>query len=533
MSVPKSIYKQPNSSQLIRALQDPGIYDHPVKQFSLIETHISWVILTGSFAYKIKKPVNLGFVDFSTLEKRHYFCVEELRLNRRFAPDLYLDVVAIRGSHKQPSLEKDGEIIEYAVKMREFSQRDLLDSYASAHRLEPDHIDSLADVIADFHRLAPPAKSDSVFGSVGTIKEWTRENFVNIEAEVPEKILPEYFQSLKKWCLTSSNKRLTNMIERHANGFVRECHGDLHLGNIALIDDHITPFDCIEFNPNLRWIDTTSEIAFVVMDLYAHGYPEYAWQFINRYFHANGDYAGIGLLRYYFVYRATVRAKVEALRLTPENPGITRSREAYQAVQHYLDLAQNWASNRSPAIIVMHGLSGSGKSTLARHLSSTLGAIQIRSDVERKRMFGLDAKADSGSEVEKDIYSQEATNKTYDHLEDLTGKIIESGFTAIVDASFLKLMHRQQFSQLALNSHFPFVLVSCEASSEELASRIEQRIKNGEDPSEANLEVLNHQLQTQEAISEEERNQAKVIISTGPTLSPNQLHDLKLHINAC
>ena len=218
------------SGQLIHALQDPLLYDHPVEQFSLIETHISWVILTGSFAYKIKKPVNLGFVDFSTLEKRHFYCREELRLNRRFAPNLYLDVVAVSGSHKQPSLEKKSGIIEYMVKMREFPQQNLLNNYASDHHLLPDHINSLAEVVADFHRIAQTANSDSLFGSVGTITEWTEENFEKIEEKYPKKALPKNFESLKKWCISSSNQRLTNMIKRQANGFVRECHGDLHLG---------------------------------------------------------------------------------------------------------------------------------------------------------------------------------------------------------------------------------------------------------------------------------------------------------------
>ena len=178
------------SGQLIHALQNPLLYDHPIKKFSVIETHISWVILTGSYAYKMKKPVDLGFVDFSTLDKRHFYCREELRLNRRFAPNLYLDVVAISGSHKKPSLEKESGIIEYMVKMREFPQQNLLDNYASDHHLLPDHINSLAEVVADFHRIAEPANSDSLFGSVGTITVWTEENFVKIEVKMPKKALP-------------------------------------------------------------------------------------------------------------------------------------------------------------------------------------------------------------------------------------------------------------------------------------------------------------------------------------------------------
>jgi len=530
--MPVALSNPTESNELICALQNPLLFDHPVKQFSVIETHISWVILTGYYAYKIKKPVNLGFVDFTTLGKRHYFCTEELRLNRRFAADIYLDVVSIRGSHAQPSLGKDGEVIEYAVKMLEFSQDDLLNNYASRHQLQPAHVESLAKVVAHSHRIAQSAESGSSFGSVETITQWTRENFEQLEAEIRKEELPEYFQSLKKWCLSSSDKRRSNMNERRAKGFVRECHGDLHLGNIACINGQITAFDCIEFNPELRWIDTTSEIAFVAMDLFAHDYAEYAWQFINRYFEASGDYAGIALLRYYFVYRAMVRAKVEALHVAQENPGTKPDGKVYQNVELYLNLAQTWTSNQRPAVIIMHGLSGSGKSTLARQLTALHGAIQIRSDVERKRMFDLEPEQDSGSAIEQSIYSKDATNRTYEHLEDITRKIILADFSVIVDASFLKLMHRDQFKLLALKNNAPFIILSCYADEEVLSDRIRQRMESQHDPSEANLAVLQHQLQTQEEFTSEERNGVKIITSTEPTLNPDQLQTLMLHIRA-
>jgi len=530
LRMPIAISSQSISNELICGLQNPLLFDHPVKQFSVIETHISWVILTGLFAYKIKKPVNLGFADFSTLDKRRYFCFEELRLNRRFAPDIYLSVVPIRGSHSQPGLSKDGEVIEYAVKMREFSQQDLLDNYASEQKLKPVHIESLAEVVVELHRTAPETESGSLFGSVETVTEWTRENFDQIEAEIPRGLLPEYFDSLKKWCLWSTDKRLSNMIKRQAKGFVRECHGDLHLGNIAYIDGRITPFDCIEFNPSLRWIDTTSEIAFVAMDLCAHGYPEYAWQFVNRYFQASGDYAGIALLRYYFVYRAMVRAKVEALRVTQKDFVTNHQNQPCHAARHYMDLAQHWATNQRPAVIIMHGLSGSGKSTLARHLSGVLGAIQIRSDVERKRIFGFDAEQDSGSTVEQNIYTQDTTNRTYDHLQDLAQEIILADFTVIIDASFLKVIHREQFRQLASKHGVPFLILHCDASRGALRDRIVQRMKSQHDPSEADLGVLQHQLETQEEITSKEWNHVNIISSTEPILNPDELHTLMLHI---
>jgi len=455
--------------ELIQALQDPALYDHPVEDFSVIETHISWVILTGNYAYKIKKPVNLGFVDFSTLEKRQYFCSEELRLNRRFAPDLYLGVVAIRGSRTHPRLAGNGEAIEYAVKMREFSQHSLLSSYASEQRLETAHIDAMADVISGFHCIAAQAGTNTAYGSCDTVLKWNRENFEHIEAVLPGDVFPDGYEALKKWCLSIVGPLQTLINDRKANGFVRECHGDLHLGNMALIDERVTPFDCIEFNAELRWIDTMSELAFVAMDLQARGYPGFCWRFINRCLHDNGDYAGVALLRYYFVYRALVRAKVEALSVKQARPADNPSSLLYEGACRYLELAMSWSGNARPAMIFMHGFSGSGKSTVARQIVESLGAIQLRSDVERKHLFGLDQHEASDSGVGQNIYTPEATGQTYQRLAELARTITQAGYTVIVDASFLELAQRDHFRQLARQCGVPGILISCDSPEECIA----------------------------------------------------------------
>jgi aminoglycoside phosphotransferase family enzyme/predicted kinase len=518
---------QVTPNELIRALQNPALYNHPIKDFSLIETHISWVLLTGSFAYKIKKPVNFGFVNFSTLEKRRYFCAEELRLNRRFAPELYLQVIAIKGSTAEPRLSGGGKTIEYAVKMREFPQHCLLSVHATERRLEPAHIDSIADVIASFHALADRADSNSTYGAVDIILKWSRENFDNIEAVTPASVLPEYFEALVSWCIKTGKQNQREMKERQLSGFIRECHGDLHLGNMALIDDSITLFDCIEFNPELRWIDTISEVAFVAMDLQARDYPGFAWQFINRYLQSSGDYAGIAILRYYFVYRALVRAKVEALGVTQETPGSNHDKQNYQGVVRYLDLAHYWSSNHRPAIIIMHGLSGSGKSTLAGHMVESLGAVQIRSDVERKRLFDLSPEDHSGSSIEQGIYTQDATKRTYDRMAELTKIVVLAGFTTIVDASFLKNSDRDQFKRLAQACYAPYIVISCEAPEGVLRERIRHRSETQQDPSEADLTVLQHQLQSQEPLTSDEQTHINTLTCSHPALSSEQLRTLE------
>ena len=518
------------TDELIRALQDPSLYPHAVKHFSVIETHISWVILTGDYAYKIKKPVNLGFVDFSTLARREHFCNEELRLNRRFAAELYLDVVAIRGTRTQPCLAGDGAVIEYALKMREFTQSSLLNSYASEQRLLPAHIDAMADVIADFHERAQHADDDTAFGCCDTFLKWSRENFRHIEAVLPGHVLPGGFEALKKWCLSLCDTHQDRMNERLANGFVRECHGDLHLGNMALIDGQITLFDCIEFNAELRWIDTASEIAFLAMDLQAHGYPGYCWRFINRYLQACGDYSSVALLRHYLVYRALVRAKVEALRVQPPDSAAPNKPASYRDVSVYLDLATAWSTDTRPALLIMHGFSGSGKSTCARQLVEALGAIQVRSDVERKRLFDLDPYATSASATGQGIYTVDASEQTYDRLAELARTILQAGYTTIVDASFLKASQRDQFTRLASQYEVPHMFITCGAAESVLRERIRQRAAHGTDPSEATLDVLQQQIQSHDPLTEEEQAHALAPDPSRALLAPEQLEVLKQRI---
>ena len=443
--------------------------------FRVIETHISWVILTGNFAYKIKKPVNLGFVDFSTLEKRLYFCEEELRLNRRFATDLYLQVIPITGTPTCPELGGDGNIIEYAVKMCEFPQHDLLSTYTTEQRLTLSHVNSIADATARIHRTAQPAMQNTNFGTPDTIYRWSRENFEQIETAIPKNILPAYFQQLKDRTLTQNKPADSVITQRKINGFVRECHGDLHLGNMALIGGHVVPFDCIEFNQELRWIDTISEVAFVAMDLQARGYLEYSWRFINRYLQIIGDYEGIALLRYYIVYRALVRAKVEALQVKQNKISDGSEHQRYRESRRYLDLAHAWSTKNRSAVLLMHGLSGSGKSTAALHLVEILAAIQIRSDVERKRLSGLVPTDACRSAIGKGIYSTNITEQTYHRLAELAKTIIEAGYIVIIDASFLKAAQRNQFRKLASTCGVPCLIIHCDAPVTELRKRIKQR----------------------------------------------------------
>lgn len=513
-SIKQTVAATASTLALIRALNNPALFNYPVDAISIIETHISWVILTGCYAYKIKKPVDFGFIDFTTLEQRKFYCDEELRLNRRLAEDLYINVIGIYGSHTHPKLEPDGNAIEYAVQMLEFPQAWLMSHVASEKLLEAEHVDSMVKVIADFHINAKRAPVKSSFGDWDTIVKWNHENFHHLEQVIPQSQLPDYYPDIKNWC-QQQEKFLKPKIQcRQQNGWVRECHGDLHLGNMVLLENQCTPFDCIEFNDELRWIDTMSEIAFVVMDLQARDYEAYAWLFLNRYLMITGDYSGLSMLAYYVVYRALVRAKVEALSV---------DKQEFSKSRHYLDITQSWTKPESPVLVCMHGLSGSGKSTVAENLSSRLGAIHIRSDIERKRLFDLEATADSDSSIEQGIYTNDASHRTYDRLAELAENLLSIGFNVIIDATCLKYEQRELFRRLAKKADTPHFLISCEASEQELQKRIVQRLKRGTDASEADHSVLAGQLKTQQVLSINELEDPVTIFCEQPQLSEEQL----------
>jgi aminoglycoside phosphotransferase family enzyme/predicted kinase len=497
---------------LIAALREPARYPHPVARVELVETHISWVLLAGDYAYKLKKPLDLGFLDFSTLEARRRCCAEELRLNRRTAPALYLEVVPIGGTPDDPRLGAD-PAIEYAVKMRRFDQDALLDRVAKRGALAPALVDALAAAVADFHARVERAPPGSGWGAPERVLAFCEQNFATLESMEPLAGSPadlEHLESLRTWTRREFTARRERFVERRRAGFVRECHGDLHLGNIALVDGAPVAFDCIEFNPDLRWIDVQSEVAFLVMDLLDHRLDAAAWRCLDRYLGATGDYEGLAVLRFYLVYRALVRAKVAALRAAqPDLDAQARERVAAER-RGYFALARRLADGARPAIVLMHGLSGSGKTTVAQALLERLGAVRVRSDVERKRLHGLDARARSGAGLDAGLYAPEATRRTYERLAAAARAIVDAGFTAIVDAAALRRADRAAFRALARELGVPFAIAACEAPKPALRERVAARERAGADASEATAAVLERQIETQEPLGADEWGEAAV-----------------------
>ena len=489
---------------LIEALQNPQLYEHPVAGFEILETHISWVLLTGSYAYKIKKPVDLGFADFTTLDKRRRYCHEELRLNRRLAPDLYLEVVTITGSIEQPALDGDGEIIDYAVKMHQFPQENLLDRLTKRGELNKRQIDAMADTIAAFHHEIDTAAASSELGSPQQVGAWAEQNFTQMRPLLSEQQDIEQLDQLHAWTQRTEQDLHNALTARKTQGFIRECHGDMHLGNMVLIDDQVVIFDCIDFNEELRWIDVMSEIAFIFMDLYDHNQAALAHRLLDRYLTQTGDYAGLAVLFYYLVYRALVRAKIDLLRLDQHSLSTQQTATVLRDYQKYVALAQLFAEPKKPLLLITHGLSASGKSTLAARLVERLGAVRIRSDVERKRLFDLPADAATGSDLAQGIYTTDATRRTYERLVMLAECLIKAGFSAIIDATCLKHWQRNVFQECAQGLGVAFVILDLEAPIETLRARIQQRQSLHNDPSEADINVLEAQQQSQEPFTESE-----------------------------
>lgn len=495
-----------HSSLLIEALQDPDVYPDRVAKVTLIETHISWVLLTGKYAYKIKKPVDFGFLDFSTLEKRQFFCAEEIRLNRRLAESLYLEVVSIMGSETHPELDGSGPAIEYAVKMKQFEPGQLLSEKAEKGRLGIAEIDQITAIMSRFHQTADVADSDSPYGVAEDIRHWAEENFEHI-APLLHHNDEQQLRVIERWSQNEWQKKAVIMRARKNQGFIRECHGDMHLGNLTLIEGRVTPFDCIEFNPKLRWIDVISELAFIMMDLTHRKLDRLGFRLVNGYLQQTGDYRGLVLLRYYFVYRAMVRAKVALLRLHQQRDRTEQNKIRIEYAS-YVDLAERYTQPVEPRLMITHGYSGSGKSYFTTTLAECLGAIQLRSDIERKRLFGFKANDNTGSGTDSGIYTQEAGRKTFQHLAGLTEAVLRSGFSVIVDATFLKAELRRNFYRIALSCDAPFVILDFRASEPELYRRIAVRKRQDNDPSEADAAVLQRQLRTAEPLTSDELGQS-------------------------
>jgi uncharacterized protein len=503
------------------ALLRPDAYPHATTTITWVETHMSWVLLTGEFAYKIKRPVRYPFADLSSQERRHFYCQEEVRLNRRFAPELYLDVCEITAAAAGDArIQGTGCVIEHAVKMLQFPREQGLDRLLAADKVAPTELESFGRDLAELHNRLPVAAEPDEWGTAQAIHRTLIDNLKQCaEAgavfDAREEVL--VLEPLLRKQLGTARARLT---ARREQGFVRECHGDLHARNVVKYKSRLVAFDCMEFEPAFRWIDVADEIAFLSMDLMRHGRAFHANAFLNGYLARSGDYNACRVLGLYMAHRALVRAKVTAL----EVAGAQQTREiepARSRFKAYVQIAKRALSPRQPKLILMSGVSGSGKTWLAKQLAPRLDAIHLRSDVERKRLAGLEEHARSGSGLEEGAYTHELSRKVYEHLAECAHSVLGGGFTAIVDATFLLRENRAGLRALADRLRVEPVLIECKAPDTLLHERIEHRLSMNADASEANIDVLRLQQRQLEAVEATERFTLIEI----DTRQPNALDD--------
>lgn len=474
---------------------------------SVHETHLSWVLLDRQHAYKFKKPVNLGFADYSTLEKRRHGCDEELRLNRRLAPELYLCVATLNGDDNDPTLDGSGRVLDYAVVMERFPESALLTKPEALAQLTPERIDQVADDLAAFHQSLPPIDPNEPYWSPDEVRRIAVGNLKTLRESHGARSLRSRVEQLEAWTCNELDRLTLVMQNRKQSGFVRECHGDLHLGNMILRDDEVGVFDCIEFNPAFRWIDVLADLAFLAMDLAYRNCAPLARRLLNRYLEATGDYEGLVVWRYYLVYRAIVRAMVAAIRLD-QHASADEEAVLLDEATGYVALAESYLESADPMLMITCGVSGSGKSVATQSLIEQTPAIRIRADVERKRLLGLPANERPDASKTEQLYSAETSDRTYERLADLAKAILAEGWPVVIDATFLVRARRQRFAQLAQEAGVPFAILAFEPDETILEERVRRRMRDGGDASDATPEVLAMQLSAREPLDPNEQAQS-------------------------
>jgi aminoglycoside phosphotransferase family enzyme len=510
---------------LINQMLQPGFYPHSVVEpIKLIQTHISYLLLTGDFAYKIKKPINFGFLDFSTLERRRHFCQEELRLNQQLSSQLYLAVLPITVSKDsaqyQLVLETDslGEVVEYAVQMRQFPQDNLFSHLFERGELTDTDMQALGKRVASFHSSAQTGEEIQRFGEVAAVRQVAEDNYA---ASIP------YIGRVQTQTQFDQTRAFTEQFfanygdwfhRRQIEGKIRECHGDLHLNNVCFYQDQIQVFDCIEFNQAFRNTDTIYDAAFMVMDLEFQGRSDLANVFLNAYLEQTGDYWGAVLLPLYLSMRAYVRAKVNSLAL--DDPGIpsAEKQQAQERAAAYYQLAWAYTQPRQGQLVLMSGLSGSGKTTVARQLAQAIEAIHIRSDAVRKHLAGLalDQRGDVAGEPGSGIYTPEMTRRTYEQLLELGIFLAQHGRSVVLDAKYDQQEFRQAAIAQAEAQHIPLKIFHCTAPLEVLRDRLQRRealrlqTRSG-DIADATAELLTAQQKAMEPFTDAEQAYVQTI----------------------
>jgi len=493
-----------NTNDIIETLLNPESYPHPVDVITTIETHISIVFLTGQFAYKLKKPVNFGFLDFSKLEQRQHFCRLEFSLNKRSAPELYLGVYGITSIKNQIHVlpieqceQQSLPILDYLVKMKQFDPNMVLGRLLKERSIEFSTIDALSQQIADFHSQAEKVDLNTELGDPKIQLQPMVDNFTTLVNYFNDSETLEKLNKLSSWTELQFELVTSTLIQRKLQGFIRACHGDLHLDNITLINHQPVLFDGIEFNEYFRWIDVISDLAFLLIDLDFRKHSASSDQILSLYLSQTLDYKSLFLLDFYRTYRTLVRAKITCLRAQQLNQNSFEQHQVNSEALNYINQALRYVDEKAkPKCILLQGVSGSGKSFFANQLIELLdnfNAIIISSDRIRKTLFGISPETRVSGQQQKCLYSPEMNKKTYRALEEYAETCLENGFNVIIDATFLKLEHREAFYSISRQLNVPSHLFSLQISSEQASQSILNRQQLNTNPSDATIDVMQRQ----------------------------------------
>ena len=460
---------------LIEKLLLPDAYPHRPDRVELLQTHISYIFLTPDLVYKIKKPVDFAFLDFTTLEKRLFYCHEEVRLNRRLAPDVYMGVAAVTEEDGRVRMEGTGSPVEYAVKMKRLPEESILENKIKKGTVTEEMIERVARAIADFHGRAWTDGRISAFGSPEVIKKNTDENFSQTSDFVGLTLSRKVYEDIKGYTERFLEENRGLFIKRMEDGHIRDCHGDIHSEHIS-ITNGIDIFDCIEFNERFRFSDTVSDLAFLSMDLDFHNRHDLARVLDSTYFSATGDAGGRALLDFYKCYRAYVRGKVEGFELKEPEVDDNEKRRARIRALHHFHLARLYATGGfRPLMVVVCGLSGTGKTVISRRLSEYTAMVHLASDVVRKRLAGLRPEEHRFEPFGRGMYSRDFTEKTYGMLISEAGRLLGSGRSVILDATFSRKKFLKDAKKEALERGAEFHIVLCTSDDETVRKRLLRR----------------------------------------------------------
>ncbi|MFH1770925.1 MAG: AAA family ATPase [archaeon] len=501
---------------IIKELSNPKVFPEKPLDVKIIQTHISVICLTGKYAYKFKKHVNFGFLDFSTLEKRKFYCEEELRLNRRLSPEIYLEMVELRENNGIFSINGKGKLVDYGIKMKEFSQEKIITKLVQKNLLTSEQIKQITDLLVNFYKKAKTNDKISKYGSVKLFKINTDENFEQTKSMIGKTISKGQFELIEKE--TNEFYKINSWLfeKRVKDGMIKECHGDLHTGNMFLDGNRIKIFDCIEFNERFKNSDVAADIAFLSMDMDFHGKEELSKELIINYVKKSGDWELLKVLNFYKCYRAYVRGKVTGFLLNDKNVPENEKKKITATAKNYFTLAERYAKEinyryiefKKPVVIMTSGFSATGKSFITKWFRKFFEIESLSTDIIRKELFNIPLEEKTRHGLGEGIYSPENVKKVYDELFLRCKNLVSEGKNCLLDAVFIKRALRERGMKTAMDANAEFLILNTVAEDKNIKFRLAKKAKSKDDPSDATWKVYLKQKENWEEFSDEEKKHA-------------------------